>query len=181
MEGWKVEVGQVRKMQMELPEVLRELEHREIPHRKGQGAQEETAQKIGGEDRFQHVEHFAQSMPRGKTAPPNALPADPGQVQFEPASHQDVPEIGADRGDRHHGPGVVDHHGREQQRAMESPEEQGKRHSDPGVEPQDGIEGDGQPQPEAHGDPLRREIGVEDLVLQLDPETRLLEVLDERQ
>ncbi len=64
---------------------------------------------------------------------------------------------------------------------MEPPEDQAERDGYPGMETEQGIERKGQSQPEAHRDLLRRGVGMEDLVLQLDPETRLLEVRDERQ
>ena len=64
---------------------------------------------------------------------------------------------------------------------MEPPEDQAEQDGDPGMETQHGVEGDGQPQPEAQRNLLRRDVGMEDLVLQLGPETRPLAGRDERQ
>lgn len=116
-------------------------------------------------DRLQHVKHRTQPLPGGKTAPPDVLPMDPGEIQLETVSQQNIADISTDRGDRDHGPRVVDHDGGKQQGAMEPPENQAECQGYPGMEPKHGIEGDGQAQAEAHRDLFRRDVGLEDLVL----------------
>ncbi len=63
---------------------------------------------------------------------------------------------------------------------MEAPEDQAEREREPRMEAKQGIEGNGEPQRKAHGDPFRREVRMEDLVLQFDPEPGLLELCNKR-